>query len=136
MDIEQISADGIPLNIADTQARQDITEIKSNLTDNHSWHLIKDNIPNSDTAITIPSGYTELMMTCKHSLGFVFAKVMPIEMFSSSGTTIMTDGYYLSSSNYMMVMLSVTNKATAKRHHQSNATGVSGTWENPSLWGR
>lgn len=33
MDIEQISADGIPLNIADTQARQDITEIKSNLTE-------------------------------------------------------------------------------------------------------
>lgn len=33
MDVEQISADGIPLNIADTQARQDITEIKSNLTE-------------------------------------------------------------------------------------------------------
>ena len=33
MDIEHISADGIPLNIADTQARQDITEIKSNLTE-------------------------------------------------------------------------------------------------------
>lgn len=32
MDIEHISADGIPLNIADTQAREDITEIKSNLT--------------------------------------------------------------------------------------------------------
>ena len=33
MDIEQISADGIPLNIADTQARADISEIESNLID-------------------------------------------------------------------------------------------------------
>ena len=53
MDIEQISADGIPLNLVDTQARTDITEIKSNLTDLNSLTLpFSDEAPLSLTSCT------------------------------------------------------------------------------------
>jgi hypothetical protein len=33
MDVTNFSVDGVPINIADEQAREDITEIKSNLTE-------------------------------------------------------------------------------------------------------
>lgn len=34
MDVTNFSVDGVPINISDEQAREDITEIKSNLIDN------------------------------------------------------------------------------------------------------
>ena len=135
-DVENIGSNGVSLPVADAQARADIAELNASLVNNHTWHLIKDNITNTDTAITIPSGYTELMMVCKHSVGYVFSKILPIDCFSSSGTTLMPDGFYLSSTNYMLTVLSITNKSVAKRFHQSQGSGTGGSWENPSLWGR
>ena len=58
MDVTNFSVDGVPIDIKDEQARTDITEIKSNLTDLLNWTYV--GYTNGTTKIEYPSTAKEL----------------------------------------------------------------------------
>ena len=59
MDVTNFSVDGVPINIADEQAREDITEIKSNLTD-LEYTLVDAKYGN--VAMNLPANWKELVI--------------------------------------------------------------------------
>lgn len=84
MDIEQISADGIPLNIADTQARQDITEIKSNLTELVKHTTIEQNI-SANTSNCIEIGDLKIQFGTQQCTANQYTAITFKKSFTSTG---------------------------------------------------
>lgn len=84
MDIEHISADGIPLNIADTQARQDVTEIKSNLTQLITHTTIEQNFT-GNTSNCIKIGDLKIQFGLKQCTANTHVAITFKEAFSSTG---------------------------------------------------